>query len=54
MNDNLNCILIRGKPLKPVEKNILNLILNAEKSTLIRGTVYVGKHVPNVDASITF
>jgi hypothetical protein len=47
----LNCILIRGISLKP-GKNILNLTLNAEKSTLIKGTVYAGKDVPSVGASI--
>lgn len=52
MNDNLNCILIRGKSLKPGEKNILNLVLNVERSTLIYGTVYAGKYVPSVGASI--
>jgi len=51
-NNNLNCILIRGKSLKPGEKNILNLTLNAERSTLVKGTVYEGKYVPSVGASI--
>ena len=52
MNNNFNCILIRGESLKPGKKNILNLILITEKSTLIKGTVYVGKDVPSVGASI--
>jgi len=47
----LNCILIRGKSLK-LRKNTLNLILNMEKSTLIKGTVYARNHVPSVGASI--
>ena len=52
MNKDLNCILIRGESLKPGKKNILNLILITEKSTLIKGTVYEGKCVPSVGASI--
>lgn len=52
MNNNLNCILIRGESLKPGKKNTLNLILNVEKSTLIKGTVYSENHVPSVGASI--
>lgn len=51
-NNNCNCILIRGKSLKSEGKNILNLIINTEKSTLIKGTVYAGKSVPSVGASI--
>ncbi|MBU3160086.1 hypothetical protein KPL37_10005 [Clostridium frigoris] len=51
-NNNNNCTLIRGKSLKPGKKNILNLILNVEKSTLIKGTVYSNKNVPSVGASI--
>lgn len=51
-NNNNNCILIRGKSLNPCEKNILNLILNVQKSTLIKGTVYAYKCVPSVGASI--
>jgi len=50
--NNYNCILIRGRSLKPGEKNILNLTLNTEKSTLIKGTVYTVKDVPSVGASI--
>lgn len=52
MNNNFNCILIRGESLKAEKKNILNLIVNVEKSTLIMGTVYAGKDVPSVGASI--
>lgn len=33
-------------------KNTLNLILNMEKSTIIKGNVYAGNHVPSVGASI--
>lgn len=50
--NNKNCILIRGKSLKPGERNILTLILNVKKSTLIKGTVYAEKDVPSVGASI--
>lgn len=51
MKNNLNCILVKGKSLK-LWKNTLNLILNVEKSTHIKGTVYAGNHVPSVGASI--
>ena len=49
---NNNCTLIRGKSLKPGESNILNLILDVKKSTLIKGTVYAQNDVPSVGASI--
>jgi len=51
MKNNFNCILVRGKFLK-LGKNTFNLILDVEKSTLIKGTVYAGNHVPSVGASI--
>ena len=50
--NNKNCTIIRGKSLKPGEKNIVNLILNVKKSTFIKGTVYTEKDVPSVGASI--
>jgi len=51
MKNNFNCILVREKSLK-LGKNTLNLILNVEKGTLIKGTVYSGNNVPSVGASI--